>query len=226
MTKHLSSWLTRASNGATPQSQPIPGSNQIANSSDGYSFAIDDWARLRRFLILGSEGGSYYAGEATLTAENANAVLRCIAADGSRVVTKIVAISTAGRAPKNDAALFALALCAAKGDEKTRRDAFQALPEVARTGTHLFHFAAFADAQRGWGRGLRSAIANWYGRQKPKDLAYGAIKYQSRDGWSHRDLLRLSHPTPKNEAQGIIYHWMTQGWPGVGDEPHSVSTLR
>jgi 60 kDa SS-A/Ro ribonucleoprotein len=224
MTKHLTSFLTRAngknSHGSTPQSQPIPGSAQVANSAGGYSFQVDDWTQLQRFLILGSEGGSYYATEKSLTAQNATATLRCIAADGLRVVKEIVAISASGRAPKNDAALFALALCASQGDDQTRRAALQALPQVARIGTHLFHFAAFADAQRGWGRGLRTAVAGWYGSQDAKNLAYGAIKYQARDGWSHRDLLRLSHPTPKNEAQRIIYHWMTQGWPGVGNEPH------
>ncbi len=228
MTKHLTSFLCRANganSGATPQSEPILGSSQVANSAGGFSFAVDDWTQLRRFLILGSEGGSYYATERTLTAENAGATLRCIALDGSRVVREIAEISRAGRAPKNDAALFALALCASKGDESTRREAFKALPQIARTGTHLFHFAAFADAQRGWGRGLRSAIAGWYGAQDAKNLAYGAVKYQSRDGWSHRDLLRLSHPIPKTEAHGIIYGWMTQGWPGVGDEPHPVAEV-
>lgn len=224
MTKHLTSFLARAS-GATPQSQPISGSAQVANGAGGFSFAVDDWMQLQRFLILGSEGGSYYATERTLTAENASATLRCIALDGLRVVREIAAISQAGRAPKNDAALFALALCASQGDEATRRAAFKALPQVARTGTHLFHFAAFADAQRGWGRGLRTAIAGWYGAQEAKNLAYGAIKYQSRDGWSHRDLLRLSHPTPKTPAHGIIYGWMTQGWPGVGVEPHPVEEV-
>ena len=37
---------------ATPQSQPIPGSNQVRNSGGGYSWQVDDWTRLDRFLIL------------------------------------------------------------------------------------------------------------------------------------------------------------------------------
>ena len=78
-------------------------------------WAVDDWTRLDRFLILGSEGGSYYASERKLTRENAEAVLRCIAADGARVVARIVAVSDAGRAPKNDPALFALALARQAG---------------------------------------------------------------------------------------------------------------
>ena len=48
---------------ATLQSQPIPGSNQVRNSGGGYSWEVDDWTRLDRFLILGAEGGTYYIGE-------------------------------------------------------------------------------------------------------------------------------------------------------------------
>lgn len=127
----------------TPQTQPIPGSSQVRNSAGGYSFPVDDWVRLDRFLVLGSEGGSYYATEKALTAENASAVIRCIQADGRRVVARIVEISEAGRAPKNDPAIFALALAISHGDLPTRRAAGDALPRVCRTGTHLFHFVEY-----------------------------------------------------------------------------------
>jgi 60 kDa SS-A/Ro ribonucleoprotein len=127
----------------TPQNQPIPGSEQVPNSAGGYAWTVDDWKRLDRFLILGSEGGSYYASERALTAENASAVLRCIQADGLRTVKRIVEISDAGRAPKNEPAIFALALACAHGDPATRRAVAEALPKVCRTGTHLFHFVAY-----------------------------------------------------------------------------------
>ena len=210
----------------TPQSQAIPGSAQIANSAGGYSFAVDDWTRLARFLVLGAEGGSYYATERALTLENAEAVKRCIAADGMRVVRDIVAVSAAGRAPKNDPALFALAMCAAYGNDDARREALAALPTVARIGTHLFHFAQYVDGMRGWGRGLRQAVGNWYSAMPADKLAYQAIKYGQRDGWSHRDLLRLSHPKPVSEQHFGLYHWITQGWESVGEMPHPDSTLR
>lgn len=224
MTKHLTSFLARSKTGITPQSEPIPGT--VANSACGFSFAVDAWTQLRRFLILGSEGGSYYATERTLTAGNANAVFACLDLDGARVVREIVEISRAGRAPKNDPALFALAIAASCDNDATRKLALDALPLVARTGTHLFHFAAFVDAQRGWGRGLRGAVARWYGEKSPRDLVYQTLKYQARDGWSHRDLLRLSHPTPDNDEQQIVYHWATQGWPGVGSEVHPIKSVQ
>jgi 60 kDa SS-A/Ro ribonucleoprotein len=131
----------------TPQAEPLPG--QAANSAGGYSYPVDDWARLRRFLVLGSEGGSYYASERALSREGAHAVARCIAEDGLRAVAEIVGVSVAGRAPKNDPALFALALAATAADGETRRAALAALPQVARIGTHLLHFAAYAQAMRG-----------------------------------------------------------------------------
>jgi 60 kDa SS-A/Ro ribonucleoprotein len=209
----------------TPQSAPIPGSGQVANSAGGYSFPVDDWVRLDRFLILGSEGGSYYATEHALSLDNAQAVVRCIEADGLRAVARIAAISDAGRAPKNDPALFALALCTAVGDEATRRAALQALPKVARIGTHLFHFAAYVQGFRGWGRGLRTGIARWYNALPADRLAYQAIKYQQRDGWSHRDLLRLAHPKSDDGTRNAIYKWVVDGWDWVGDEPHPDPVL-
>lgn len=210
---------------ATPQSEAL-NAKQVPNSAGGHAWPVDDWTRLQRFLILGSEGGSYYATERALTVENARATQRCIDADGERAVREIVSISTSGRAPKNDPALFALALAAACDDAKTRKMALEALPQVARIGTHLMHFAAFVDGQRGWGRGLRNAFGAWFNDKAAQDVAYQAMKYQARDGWSQRDLLRLSHPQPPTDSHRTIYHWITQGWDGVGTEPHPDTNLQ
>jgi 60 kDa SS-A/Ro ribonucleoprotein len=208
-----------------PQSEPIPGSGQVPNSAGGYAWPVDDWTRLDRFLVLGSEQGTYYIQERALTKENAESVIRCIAEDGPRTVARIAEISQAGRAPKNDPAIFALALCATLGNDATKAAAFAALPQVCRTGTHLFHFTAYVDGMRGWGRGLRQAVAAWYAQPAAR-LAYQAVKYQQRDGWSHRDLLRLAHPKPADEQHGIIYHWLVKGWEGVGDAPHPDADVR
>ena len=109
------SYLKRVSTLRAPQWAPIPLSGQVANSAGGYAWAVDRWPRLRSFLILGSEGGSYYAGEWKLTRKNAKAVEQCVREDGVRAVAEIVAVSKAGRAPKNDPAIFALALAAGLG---------------------------------------------------------------------------------------------------------------
>ena len=211
---------------ATPQTQPIPGAGQVMNSAGGYAWAVDNWARLDRFLVLGTEGGVYYVSERALTVQNAQAVAACIQADGLRTVQRIVAISATGRAPRHDPALFALAMAAALGDPATRRAALAALPQVARTGTHLFHFLGYAKAFRGWGRGLRRAVAAWYTDKPAQALAYQAVKYQQRDGWSHRDALRLAHPQPPTDQHAIIFHWMTKGWEDVGVAPHPETAVQ
>lgn len=200
----------------TPQNEPIPGSAQVKNSAGGYSFAVDDWSRLDRFLTLGSEGGSYYATERKLTIENAAVITRLLKGHGERVVERVVAISESGRAPKNDPAILALAMCAKKGDEPTRKAAFAAVPRVCRIGTHLFHFAEYIRAFGGWGRGTRNAIARWYDAKDAKDLAYQAVKYQSRDGWSNRDLLCLAHPSGTSKEHKAIYNWIVRG-EGMGE---------
>src|SRR5688500_827594 len=81
----------------TPQTRKIKGTNQKPNNGGGFSFVVDDWTRFNRWLILGSEGGSYYVGEKKLTKQNVKALFRCIEADGIRTVDEIVAVSVGGR---------------------------------------------------------------------------------------------------------------------------------
>ncbi len=204
----------------TPQHMPLPGSNQVPNSAGGYAWELDPWQRLMRFLVLGTEGGTFYVTEKTLTLENAQNALRCLAEDGPRFVQTLVDVSENGRAYKNDPAIFALALAASAESAETRKLALAALPRVARTGTHLFHFAAYVDGLRGWGRGLRVAVGNWYAARSDEQLAFQLAKYQSRDGWSHRDLLRLAHPLPEGEARKALYRWAV----GAEDVPLEALT--
>lgn len=191
----------------TPQNQPIPGSDQLPNSAGGYAWQLDDWGRLLRFLVLGTEGGTYYISEQKLTRDNATNALKCLVEDYHSFVDIVVEVSEHGRAYKNDPAIFALALAAAAEDIEARRYALQALPKVARIGTHLFHFAQYVDGLRGWGRCLRQAVAAWYQARSNEDLAFQLAKYQSRDGWGNADLLRLAHPTPANPVQQALFRW-------------------
>jgi 60 kDa SS-A/Ro ribonucleoprotein len=201
----------------TPQSQPLPG--MTANSAGGYVFPVDDWTRLDRFLFLGSEGGSYYASEHRLTRENAKGVMRCLGADGPRAVARIVEVSHSGWAPKNDPAIFALALAASAEDEATRRAAMAAIPKVCRIGSHLFQFAEAVEAFRGWGRALRRGVAGWYAGIPVDRLALQAVKYRRRGGWSHRDLLRLAHPLTDEIARRELFDWICHGTAGEAVPP-------
>jgi 60 kDa SS-A/Ro ribonucleoprotein len=196
---------------ATPQTQPISGRKMVKNSAGGFAFSVDDWVMLDRFLILGSEGGSYYASAQKLTVQNAKAVIRCIETNGVRVINRLVEISQAGRAPKNDPAIFVLALCSKFGDIATKHAAFDAFNQIVRIGTHLFKFNEEVKGFRGRGRWLKRVNTAWYNTMNADRLAYQAVKYQQREGWTHRDLLRLSKPVPPNPAHNAIYRWITKG---------------
>lgn len=206
LAKHLSTKVT-------PQRAPIPGreSEMVRNEAGGYTFAVDDWVRLDRLLILGSEGGAYYASERQLTLQNAKCFERCVEEDGVRTVARIATVSESGRAPKNDPALLALAIAAKRGNDATRTAALQALPRVARTSTHLFAFAEALEQLGGWGRGTRRAIAEWYRGRDLDALTYQAVKYRQRNGWTHTDMLRLAHVAPPAPAYDAVFRWITHG---------------
>ncbi|MGH3922125.1 MAG: TROVE domain-containing protein [Pseudonocardiaceae bacterium] len=205
----------------TPQMEQAD-PRQILNSAGGYGFRIEDDARVHRFLVLGVDGGTYYTSERDLAKSNAEVVLRAARDRGSWLVDRIVEISTAGRAPRQNPAIFALAAAAGLADDDGRRAALAALPAVCRTGFHLFLFARYVEQLRGWGRGLRRAVAGWYTDRRPDALAYQVCKYRQREGWSHRDLLRLSHPVissdgPDDVARQVVFDWVTHPvTPGAG----------
>lgn len=211
------SYLRRSATGrrATPQKQRIPGrTDQVENSAGGFVWSVDPLTRLRRFLILGAEGGSYYANQDTLVMENVQALAEC---DPMQAIDLIAEISNQGRAPKNDPAIFALAWYCGHKDVKVRQYALAKLPIVCRIGTHLFHFSTFVEKQRGWGRSLRRAVGEWYVSRTVDSLAYDVIKYRQRDGVSHRDMLRLSHPARRVSAGNPTQDDMSNGYETVFD---------
>jgi len=208
---------------STPQVRPIPGENMVKNTAGGYGYKIDKWARLERFLILGTEGGTFYANERKLTKENAASVLACIAEDGHRVADVIRDVSFNGRAPRQDEALFAYALVCAYGDTATKQYAFSLFSDIIRIPTHLMSFLNSVTKFRGWGGLLRKAVAGWY-NDKPLDkLAYHLVKYRQRYGWTHRDILRLAHPKTDDEGRNMVYGWVTGAVVRSNDDYERIS---
>jgi 60 kDa SS-A/Ro ribonucleoprotein len=153
-------------------------------------------------LILGTDGGTYYVGQTDLTKQNIDFLKKMIAVNERLVVDTIVDVSVNGRAYKNTPAIFALALVLTEGKDKAY--AREAVNKVVRTGTHLFEFTGYLNDLAGWGRAKRKAVASWYEGKTADQLAYQAVKYRQRDGWTHRDVFRLAHPTGVNPALGAF----------------------
>lgn len=216
--------LSRAMSTPTPQSEPLR-PDQVANSAGGYGWAQDPWAKLNRWLVIGTEGGTYYSNERKLTLDNVACLDACLAADPQRVVAEIVRISTNGLAHRPTQAIFALARAATSADDAARFAAYPAIVQVCRTGTHLFSFAAFVRQLKGGkfsvGRGMRRGIGRYYTDKPVGTLALHAVKYRQREGWEHRDLVRLlhRHPGTDPERQAVLNFMLGNG---VNDEAPAI----
>ena len=104
------------------------------------------------------------------------------------------------------------------GDEETRKFALHYLPKVAWTGSQLQMFIDYIGTMRGWGRGLRRAVGEWYTHRPVKQAVYQAVKYRQRYNWTHRDLLRKAHPA--SAALNDLFAWITQGTLPAEDYPN------
>lgn len=204
----------RPTRAKTSQWLPAKGreAEQVKNNAGGFVFQITPLQQLDRFLIIGTSGGSFYQSETAVTEQNVDVVIKLIKENGKVVVDRIVEISQAGRAKNNDYALYALALVMTHGDVATKMYAKNKVNLVARTGTHFLHFVAFANNLRGWGRSLKGAVQHWYSSKNTDQLAYQVVKYKQRDGWSHKDVMRLAHVKPdQDKVRQNLYKYIAKG---------------
>jgi hypothetical protein len=101
MAKIAVAQFSRKKANVTPQTVKAKES-QVQNNAGGFVFQLTPLDYLRRFLILGAEGGTYYVKEQELTKQNHANVITCIQTFGKETVDMIVEISDKGLAPKND----------------------------------------------------------------------------------------------------------------------------
>jgi len=218
--------LSAISTRATPQNQPA-GDATVKNAAGGFVFGTDQFTRLRRFLTLGTEGGTYYTREPELTRENAQVVVELAQTSPILLVDALTEISTQGRAPRQNPAIFALAVAASLAQRADDRAyALSKLPAVCRTASHLYLFAGYVQNFRGWGRALKRAVADWYNAKDAEKLAYQVLKYRQREGWRHADLLALSHPCPNDASRDALYSYIVDTMAGRDSERVNAITDR
>jgi len=189
---------------AVPTQREKSRSDEVKNNAGGYVFEVSDIQRLERFLILGTDKGTYYVGEKDLTKQNVDFIRKMIAKDPKTVLATVIDVSDKGRAYRNEAAIFVLALMLSEPEavQGIKQAVVEAAPRVARIATHVYQLAAFIEGLGGWGRAKRRAISKWFESKTADQLAYQAVKYRQRDGWTMRDLMRLSHPTGVDQRVG------------------------
>lgn len=183
--------------------------HQVVNNAGGFVYQLSDEGRLTRFLVLGTDGGTFYATERKHTLQATEFLKTFVQVDAAKALEITLDVVRNNRAPKADPALLVLALIAKTAPNAAdRKAAWNALPEVACTGTMLLHFLAFADALGGWGRLTRQGVASVYETADVEKLALWAVKYKSRDGWSQADALRKAHPKTGDVERNAVLKFM------------------
>lgn len=186
---------------AEPTQRERLDSRQVENNAGGFVYGIDLWARFQRWLVLGSEGSTYYQTARELTLKNSRVIDECIDEDPKKLLAVLVEQRTL---PKHDTAIYALARLVAKSPGAVSQESFNA---IIRTGTHLFQFVQMATGLRGWGRSLRRLVRSWYVSKDLRALEYQCAKYRNRANWTHRDVLKCCHlyvPNSSTETAGLI----------------------
>ncbi len=190
-----------------PQYKPIPGrkDEMVLNDAGGYVFKIDPIKQLKRFLVLGSSDGTYYVSKEELTERNMENIIELIKLDGKKVIDTIMEFKD--RVPKLSPSLYTLALVLTYGDIETKKYGYSKISQLCKTSFHLFEFMTYVQNLRGWSRGLRNGVSEWFSNKNYENLRYQFIKYRQREGWTHRDILRLAHVKILNQDYQNLFKW-------------------
>ena len=205
-----------------PQTIGLPG--QVANNAGGYSFPLPMEQEWMRYLIIGSksDNGSYYQCGGAI----ATTISRCImaavssAATCAHLIRDIVDVSVKGRAPKQEMTMMSLAAAIVfPPDNACKAQALAAVGQVCRIPTHLFMLVQYirdlsqdkAKPGKGFGKGVRRALTEYYTSRGGLELAVLVTKYKNREGWTHEDLISLLHINPaemKDDGGRLVLEWI------------------
>jgi hypothetical protein len=205
-----------------PQTIGLPG--QIANNAGGYSFPLPLEQEWMRYLIIGSksDNGSYYQCGGAIATTISKCIMAAVssAATCANLIRDIVDVSVKGRAPKQEMTMMSLAAAIVfPPDNACKAQALAAVGQVCRIPTHLFMLVQYirdlsqdkAKPGKGFGKGVRRALTEYYTSRGGLELAVLVTKYKNREGWTHEDLISLLHINPaemKDDGGRLVLEWI------------------
>ncbi|XP_063984240.1 RNA-binding protein Ro60-like [Diachasmimorpha longicaudata] len=179
-------------------------------------------SRFTRYLFVGKEYPVYHSGTWTnptnFTLDKLPSLedLSCSPATALLPLNKIKSALSSGLIHQPENLMFALAASARQQkSESLRRAAYEYLSQHCKSPEHFLLFVSFASKlskqqsipRHGYGHGWRTAVNEWYLSQGSKTLAECVTRLKSRYGWSHKDIIKLSHPVTKGctpDVQAVI----------------------
>lgn len=194
---------TKYGNLANPSNIPVTtkaAPAQEKNSAGGYVFLVDDWTLFQRFLLLGTEAGSYYASDRDLTLAASTAMINCIRLDGIRFVR--MCVEYRDRVYKRDTVIFALLHVFKHGDVDAKRLAADMFDKICTTGSDvLMAMAMMKELKFGSSRVKARAFRSWYTNKTPEQLAYQVVKYRTRNNMSHDYVWHYCHGSARKNPK-------------------------
>lgn len=205
-----------------PQTIGLPG--QIANNAGGYSFPLPLEQEWMRYLIIGSksDNGSYYQCGGAIATTISRCIMAAVASSATceHLIRDIVDVSVKARAPKQEMTMMSLAAAIVfPPDNVCKAQALAAINQVCRIPTHLFMLVQYirdlsqdkAKPGKGFGKGVRRALTEYYTSRGGLELAVLVTKYKNREGWTHEDLISLLHINPaemKDDGGRLVLEWI------------------
>lgn len=203
---------------STPTQRERLSADQVENNAGGFVYEISNIDRLRRFLILGTEGGTYYANQGDHTRQALTFLTEMASKDPLGYWNTLLDVASNNLAARHSPTLYALAvLRRGTKDPTVQTHIRESFTAIVRTGTHLFEYVDYDTSLGGWGRGLRSLVSSWYVTKDADRLAYLGVKYRQRGGWTHRDLLRKAHPNSTDPGVKGVLDYLAHGMVTVED---------
>jgi 60 kDa SS-A/Ro ribonucleoprotein len=191
----------------------------VYNSCGKEVYEVSPFDKLKRFLFLGTEKGTFYIDEKELSINNLECLEVLLADERNHNEILDIIEEYCEKAFKRDYLIYVLArLCSAKEYVDLRVAAYSLLNKVCTIPTHLFLFLEYYQTlyrklnhSSGWNPLHKRYIEYWYLDKSEMELVYQVTKYKNRNGWTHRDVLRLSHIKPLNEDMNDIFWYIVHG---------------
>lgn len=197
-------FYTKPKNTLATSSIPGRSKEMKKNLAGGVSFKAEDFVALRRWMLTGSTNNSFYQNKETMTKKNVKLLTKCVEKNAIKVAEEIIYASNKGI--NNHTPLLALVYLS-MGDFGAKKKFREIFGTIVRTASHLYEFVSYVKALRGFGKTIHKAVNKWLADKDAKELEYQFLKYQQRDGWSAKDVLRLMKPKTKDTAKNLVYKW-------------------
>lgn len=220
--------VSKKSRTSVKADKPIPGreNEMTKNLAGGYVFKADDWQVLRRWLLTGSMGNSFYQSADDMTSQNLQVLEALIEVDPVKVGAEILYAMNKG--VNVHTPILALVYLSLGNSPKAKQEFRTVFPEVIRTASHLYEFISYTKHLRGFGSTIHKAVGSWFEKKDTDGLEYQFLKYQNRSGFTGRDILRIFKPKTTDEVRNALFNWIAGGSKKnpLGEVPEALKRIK